>query len=914
MEILVNLYAEKIAALKKNCLTAQNEEKIRKYLEQVQVKDCDEINADKIFRRREADTLNVVFQTLKSNDANICFPDNAEKSLSVELLALLYQHDVNQLAVLLATKTLREKLVSRKIFERETRIVLINELRERLNVALLILGETAYSVLGYCEKDVDVLESFFQKGHFSGTMSLNVRQILKKIWLETPVKDSILTPTFFDDVDKIFKEINKTHKEKFSLSHIPPVSDEVSLEKLCDDWLKRWEYYSDYLQIDLNSGITDEDVVKADSKYSFCQDYGIRCLDEKSEYEFVELLNYWMPYLLLNPFAEKCSEIEKIRWESDVRHFASTIQEYCYDWMKPYKEFFGNILFDTRDLDACKQDPEKLESEIKDILWEIADKLDKLPSIHEFPRGTIWNHWQQVKNIICVVLKTHFKSSHNANNCIALNHDEMFDLFDQVVEDCTSIVCSEKSSGRERLKKTPSFVDPYYEFLTDEMKASFVSFNGRDKLYLEEELLGNDFLYGLRDYENSFVALSQETPEVLSKLEYYKENIYDKLVVERQLLHSLAYLYVNQDLVCRWEDEFGERIDQQIRNFENKVENVFHSIMNDKILDRNRGKILALWKEKFSELDISYIEREIEQLELKGISIEVPLGTFENKIKYLKELDLFEQKQQEQQEIRIQENTKEQILFEMSHSIKNLVATVIDPLLILKNQLEGSQLGTIERALAGTGLIRALAQGIHYSMRGEIGAWRKDIVAPGEQSTTLEQIIKDAICYAVPNMFDGKYFQTFLYNYFQRDRNLFMETQKEWAKVDSLTRAVDCIQRYFFAFNLNFTGNLATPIGDSDGTATKLLILFQELFLNAVKYASFTPRENRFVNFSVDVSENKWIFILENSADEQKRAKKSGLGLKIIKNFATLFEAEYQVYREDDVYRTMLIFDTKKEA
>lgn len=265
-------------------------------------------------------------------------------------------------------------------------------------------------------------------------------------------------------------------------------------------------------------------------------------------------------------------------------------------------------------------------------------------------------------------------------------------------------------------------------------------------------------------------------------------------------------------------------------------------------------------------------------------------------------------------ELSVRQSERTAVLFEMSHSIKNLVATVIDPLLTLKQQLEGSQLSTIERALAGTGLIRALAQGIHYSMRGEIGTWRKDIVAPGEQSTTLEQIIKDAICYAVPNMFDGKYFQTFLYNYFQRDRNLFMEAQKEWAKVDSLTSAVDCIQRYFFAFNLNFTGNLATPIGDSDGTATKLLILFQELFLNAVKYASFTPRENRFVNFSADVSENKWIFILENSADEQKRAKKSGLGLKIIKNFATLFEAEYQVHRDDDVYRTMLIFDTKKEA
>lgn len=258
-----------------------------------------------------------------------------------------------------------------------------------------------------------------------------------------------------------------------------------------------------------------------------------------------------------------------------------------------------------------------------------------------------------------------------------------------------------------------------------------------------------------------------------------------------------------------------------------------------------------------------------------------------------------------------EEAAREKVLFEMSHSIKNLVASVSEPLNLLKEQLDGPQRRTVENALAGTGLIRALAMEVHYSMRGEVGAWRKDIADPGMRFTTLDVILFEAVRYAVSNMFDGKYFQKFVGNYFDRDLQLFMEAKNAWAAADTPEKAYECMNRYFFDFKQLVNGDLRIPVGDADGTATKLLILFQELFLNAVKYCSFSERGKRFVRFKVDVAGTVWRFELENSAEKRPGAKSSGIGLAVMQNFAALFEAEYKTLLQDDVYQSFLIFNTK---
>lgn len=259
------------------------------------------------------------------------------------------------------------------------------------------------------------------------------------------------------------------------------------------------------------------------------------------------------------------------------------------------------------------------------------------------------------------------------------------------------------------------------------------------------------------------------------------------------------------------------------------------------------------------------------------------------------------------------EAERRKVLFEMSHSIKNLMASVSEPLDMLKNQLDGTQRRTVENALAGAGLIRDLAVGVHMSMRGEPGTWRKDVYEPGFGAAPLDKIILDAVRHAVSNMFDGKYFAQFVKNYFGRDLNTFIQAQNEWKATVSAEDTFACINKYFFDFKIDCgESSLNIPIGDRDGTATKLLILFQELFLNAVKYSSFTEREKRFVKLDIAITQKNWNIKLSNSAVGRQNAKSSGIGLAVIKNFADLFEAKYDASCKNDTYISNINFSLNK--
>ena len=264
-------------------------------------------------------------------------------------------------------------------------------------------------------------------------------------------------------------------------------------------------------------------------------------------------------------------------------------------------------------------------------------------------------------------------------------------------------------------------------------------------------------------------------------------------------------------------------------------------------------------------------------------------------------------------EAAIREDERKKVLFEMSHSIKNLVASVSEPLVMLQDALSGAQRRTVENALAGAGLIRDLAVGVHMSMRGNIGAWRKDVKEPGFGAATLDKIILDVMRHAVSNMFDGKYFSLFVRNYFGRDLETFMQAQNEWKAAVSAEETFACINKYFFDFTIDSHGaDLKIPVGDRDGTATKLLILFQELFLNAVKYSSFTERGKRFMKLDVTITADKWDISISNSAVDRGNVKSSGIGLSVIKNFAALFEATYNATFAADIYTTTMKFFLNK--
>ena len=258
--------------------------------------------------------------------------------------------------------------------------------------------------------------------------------------------------------------------------------------------------------------------------------------------------------------------------------------------------------------------------------------------------------------------------------------------------------------------------------------------------------------------------------------------------------------------------------------------------------------------------------------------------------------------------IRLEERNK--VISELSHHIKNLNATVREPLENLRNQ-PGVPKNILEDALRGTNLIRNIVNAMNLSIGGAKEDFVFDATHLDDESTSLESIIWSALFSAIPNMFDGKHFSKFLRNYFPT-REVFREAQSAWGEASAsgnLEKKVNCLRNHFFDLSVEISGDPELVFGDTKGSATKMLILCQEIMMNAVKYASTMERENRDLRISVLQNKETVSIAVANSCNTETRLKTAGLGHTVIKNFAKILGCEPQIIKTEDRYALSLAFD-----
>ena len=97
-------------------------------------------------------------------------------------------------------------------------------------------------------------------------------------------------------------------------------------------------------------------------------------------------------------------------------------------------------------------------------------------------------------------------------------------------------------------------------------------------------------------------------------------------------------------------------------------------------------------------------------------------------------------------------------------------------------------------------------------------------------------------------------------------------------------------------------------VGNEKSSAIKLLILFQEIIFNAVKYASYVPFPERRVEITLASHGNKLELKVINSFDSKVQAKTTGVGKVVIENFARVLGCEPLVKTEDEAYSISLEF------
>jgi len=271
--------------------------------------------------------------------------------------------------------------------------------------------------------------------------------------------------------------------------------------------------------------------------------------------------------------------------------------------------------------------------------------------------------------------------------------------------------------------------------------------------------------------------------------------------------------------------------------------------------------------------------------------------------------EINKRKEQEKAQALVDERNK--IIADLSHSIKNLISTVIDPLENLKQEKIVTP-AVIQNALRGANLVREIVNAMNLSFKGSIEDFYDDARNnTGKGKMDLESILNASLIYSIGNMFDGKYFSNFVRRYFPT-KTVFEEAKSQWTRISQSNEVQEImvfLQRYFFEIDLAILDGSTYVMGNEKGSALKLLILFQEIILNAVKYSAFVSKEQRFLHIKFDPDTREMSIRIENRYKEKAKAKTTGIGHVIIENFAKLLNTKPIIKKDRDIYSVEIRFE-----
>ncbi len=251
---------------------------------------------------------------------------------------------------------------------------------------------------------------------------------------------------------------------------------------------------------------------------------------------------------------------------------------------------------------------------------------------------------------------------------------------------------------------------------------------------------------------------------------------------------------------------------------------------------------------------------------------------------------------------RLEERYK--IIADLSHSLKNIVATITDPLENLRQTKEYVDL-TIENALRGANLVREITNAMNSSLKGSIDDFYYDAkYNQGHEWQSLADMVTTSLRNSVTNMFDAKYFSSFSKQYFP-DRDSYYLAKSDWTDIGTVAdtkKILAYIEKYLTKIEIDLKEIGSLAIGNTKGSAVKLLTIIQEMILNAVKYSAFVDRSERFVRIKFSGDKKHVTLSVENRFKPRVKVKTTGMGQVILKNFAEMLNTALEIKNVKNIY------------
>ncbi len=377
---------------------------------------------------------------------------------------------------------------------------------------------------------------------------------------------------------------------------------------------------------------------------------------------------------------------------------------------------------------------------------------------------------------------------------------------------------------------------------------------------------------------------------------------YDKMTIEPYIM-LLSKLFINADFETKQPTD-----SQKLLSDDNFKDNIYPEFLKiQKKWDTDKTKIV-----KTSEYGKIYKEISIKS-ELLEWCIGLSHKLSEVELVFFLKLVFQIQKQLtnelNQQIHTAKEKERNRIMSNLSHSIKNLLVSVSRPLSNLKEEVPG-KVNIIENALRGTNLIYEIVNSINSSFSIAIDDLIFDINNPGKSAISLKSMIINSLIYSIGNMFDKMYFSEFNENYFPEE-NLTQSIAHEWhavSQTDDIEKITTFIRRFFFDLRITLVGIDSYKIGNVKSSAIKLLILFQEIIFNAVKYCSYVLFKQRKLHIELIEHDGLLTLNILNSYNPEIKAKTTGIGQVVIENFTKVLDCKPIISENNNLYSFTITF------
>ncbi len=248
-----------------------------------------------------------------------------------------------------------------------------------------------------------------------------------------------------------------------------------------------------------------------------------------------------------------------------------------------------------------------------------------------------------------------------------------------------------------------------------------------------------------------------------------------------------------------------------------------------------------------------------------------------------------------------QRREREKMLANLSHRLKNLMCDIRGcfDYIERKNEIISSL-----RIKEHINLVCRIIDSLNYSGTGNVNDFYYDAKDISSSKKDLNELILTAFNSAISNIFSTTLNEKFRTNYFSTYESLDAANDK----FRTLSLTFNSFNKYcnekFFNFDFEVKGFSNLKIGNTKGSYIRFYILFEEIFLNAIKYISFVPKENRKFKVEFLYSQKGINLKIENNYMSKRMEKGTGFGTHIVSSIVASMNGNYEVIKGGDIYTT----------